>query len=133
MNNEVRTFPFPNIFIDEYIPTLKDTELRVLMVVWRSTKGWRDEQGRTKARDWISSSQMQKRTGRSSEAVSGAIASLVTKGLIVVEDASGRKLNSADERRRHLGKLYYRAGDLWKTAEPLHPSKSKRTKDKLYK
>ena len=100
--------PVSNALFDRLLPTLKDTELRVLLVVLRATSGWTDVSGiGRKKRDWISAAQMRKRTGRGSEAVSTAIKSLVEGGLLVVEDEAGRPLTTSAERRRHLGKMYY--------------------------
>jgi hypothetical protein len=102
--------------VDERLPLLKDTEARVWLVVWRQTHGWRADRtggaGSTpafKRRDWLSHSQLVRRTGRGSGAVSAAVAALVARGLLVVEDAAGRELPTREARRRHLGRLYYRA------------------------
>jgi hypothetical protein len=98
------------------MPRLKDTELRVLLVVLRQTWGWKTDGTetspgrRTKRRDWLSHNQLCQRTGRSSDAVSGAVASLTAAGLIVVEDAGGHPLRTPEERRRCLGRLYFRPG-----------------------
>ncbi len=124
--------PVPIRLVDEVMPHLKDTELRVLLVVLRQTWGWQadrwSDSGRHngrhkplhrknyghKRRDWLSHRQLCRRTGRGSEAVSGAVASLSASGLIVVEDAAGNPLMTPEERRRCLGRLYFRAGDMWK-------------------
>lgn len=107
--------PVPNALFDALLPSLKDTELRVLLVVLRATSGWMDTAGNGhKRRDWISSAQMRKRTGRGSEAVSAAIAALTKRGLLVVEDEEGQPLVTAKQRRRHLGQLYYRKGNIHK-------------------
>jgi hypothetical protein len=120
--------PVPNSLVDEVLPTLRDTELRVLLVVLRQTWGWRDvTTGKHKARDWLTSGQLQRRTGRAGEAVSSAVDGLVRRGLIVVEDAWGRPLATAEERRRHLGKLYFKPGDMWKTPGSRLPGKPKTT------
>ena len=102
------TVPVPNALFDDLLPTLRDTELRVLLVVIRQTAGWRDQQGRTKARDWLSHRQLVKRTGRGSEAVSGAVDRLARRGLLVVEDSAGTALATPEQRRRHLGRLFFR-------------------------
>jgi hypothetical protein len=102
------TVPVPNALFDGLLPTLKDTELRVLLVVLRATAGWRDRDGRSKARDWISHGQLVKRTGRRSAAVSGAVERLVRRGLLVVEDSAGTALATPEQRRRHLGRLFFR-------------------------
>ena len=126
--------PVPILLVDEVMPRLKDTELRVLLVVLRQTWGWkadrsapdnppsRDKQPRdrqfsnkqfTKRRDWLSHRQLCRRTGRGGDAVSSAVASLTASGLIIVEDAAGCPLPTPEERRRCLGRLYFRPGDMW--------------------
>ena len=153
-------FPVPIFLVDEVMPRLKDTEWRVLMVVLRQTAGRQAEPARTvqgqqaakptnkskqpptKRRDWLSHSQLCRRTGRGSGAVSAAIASLTASGLIVVEDAAGMELATPEERRRCLGRLYFRLGDKfapsaenksappvdkWKTQDFSHPGKPKTT------
>ena len=136
--------PVPVRLVDTVMPRLKDTELRVLLVVLRQTWGWRmdrtsvhkdgagtqgctseqptskkagkhqlNKHQPTKRRDWLSHSQLCRRTGRGSEAVSAAVASLTASGLIIVEDASGKPLATPEERRRCLSRLYFRPGILW--------------------
>ena len=158
-------FPVQTQLVDEVMPRLKDTEWRVLLVVLRQTAGRqattasavtvstvqgyqagnplnKPKQPPTKRRDWLSHSQLCRRTGRGSGAVSAAIASLAASGLIVVEDAAGAVLASPEERRRCLGRLYFRLGDTlawpvvnraalpvdkWKTQDLPHPGKPKTT------
>ena len=50
--------PVPNARFDSVLPTLKNTELRFLLVVLRQTAGWRDGRHHTKARDWLSHRQL---------------------------------------------------------------------------
>ena len=114
--------PVPNQFFDAVLPTLTDTEARVLLVVIRSTLGWREGDGeggtRAKQRDWIAHRQLVKRTGRSGSSVSAAVQSLIVRKLITVEDAAGRPLVSARERSANMGRLYFRLGEaveMWKT------------------
>lgn len=107
--------PIPNALFDLVLPTLKDTELRVLLIVMRQTWGWRKSRTAYVERDWISRALFCRRTGRASEAISGAVATLVEKELIAVEDTAGNSLATSEARRRHLGRLYYRPGDMWKT------------------
>lgn len=126
--------PIPNQLFDAVLPNLKDTELRVLLIVLRQTIGFREGSPsggwRYKERDWISHSQMIRKTGRGSEAVSRAIDALVQRGLIVVESAAGRPLVTAAERRRFLERLYFRPAQMWITDDPRHPAKAKTTTDK---
>jgi hypothetical protein len=103
------TTPFPNFLLDGVMPTLRDTEWRVLCVVVRQTRGWRDPQtGRRKQSDWLTHRQLQRRTGRASAAVCRAIDSLVHLELIEVRDELGKMLPTADDRRRSGRRLYYR-------------------------
>jgi hypothetical protein len=102
-----RTTPVPNRIIDEVMPYLSDTELRVLMVVVRSTLGWQEGTGR-KESDWLSHRQLQARTGRSSAVVSRAVDGLVKRGLIRVTNEVGRELRDSHERSRSRGRLFYR-------------------------
>ncbi len=117
--------PVPNTLLDDLLPTLKDTELRVLLVVLRETAGRSD-----KPRDWLAHSQLKGRTGRASEAVSAALAVLVRSRLLVITDAAGNPLVSPAARRAHRGRLYYRlSGPLASPADglPVGPAKAKTT------
>lgn len=105
------SFPVPNALVDALLPSLKDTELRVLLVVMRQTWGWTDPKtGRPKARDWLTHGRLKRATGRASEAVSAAVDGLVRRDLLVVEDAAGRTLATPAERRRLAAALYFRPG-----------------------
>lgn len=106
------TTPVPNALLDRVMPTLRDTELRVLLVVVRQTRGWQDgpNMSQRKERDWLTQNQLMGRTGRGSGAVAHAVEALVQTGLIEVQDRAGMPLRTSSERRRHLGRLYYRLG-----------------------
>jgi hypothetical protein len=97
--------PVPNYMLDSILPALKDTELRVLLIVLRETTGRGG-----KPCDWLAHSQLKARTGRASEAISAAINALVIRGLLVVTDADSISLSSTSSRRAYRGKLYYRVG-----------------------
>ncbi len=105
-----KTTPVPNELLDRVMPTLRDTELRVLLVVVRQTLGWQDgpNMSQRKGKDWLTQSQLMRRTGRASGAVARAIDALVQARLISVLDRFGAPLRTSAERRRHLGRLYYR-------------------------
>ena len=118
--------PLPNAFIDEVMPTLKDTEWRLLCVIVRQTLGWQDGENRRKERDWLTHRQLQSRTGRASEALSRAVDSLVTKGLIEVCDDWGDALKTAAARRRSAGRLFYRLGPAAQERTPDTPPKSEK-------
>lgn len=90
------------------MPTLKDTEWRLVCVIVRQTLGWSAGQGRRKSQDWLTQKQIMRRTERNNGAISKAIAVLVRRGLIEVLDASGALLVTAQQRRRSYGRLYYR-------------------------
>jgi hypothetical protein len=103
--------PFPNFLLDRWLPLLKDTEFRVLCIVVRQTLGWvGSKPGTRRCRDWLSQTQLMRRTGRSSEAVSGAIKRLVYMGLIEVSDISGNRLFRPASRQMYQGKMYFKLG-----------------------
>lgn len=104
-----KTTPVPNDLLDQVMPTLRDTELRVLLVIVRQTLGWQKgpEPSQRKTKDWLTQSQLMRRTGRASEAVARAVDALVQAGLISVLNQAGMTLRTPAERRRHLGHLYY--------------------------
>lgn len=100
--------PFPNVFIDHAMPVLSDTEWRLLCVITRATLGWTKTRGdERKTRDWLTHSQLIARTGRSSEAVSRALKTLVNSSLVEVQNQRGQLLSTPQERRRNGGRLFY--------------------------
>lgn len=117
----------PSAILDRWMPKLKDTELRVLLLVARQTIGRSGKEV-----DWLAHSQLRKRTGRASEAVSAAVDSLIQKGLLEVVTLTGERLPSPEARRFHRGILLYRlssmvdkadrAVDKSKTTEYIHSS-----------
>ncbi len=68
----------PNPVLDRLLPELKDTELRVLLVLIRQTFGW----NRPYRPVILSYRTLKARTGRESEAIAKAIRSLRARGLI---------------------------------------------------
>lgn len=76
--NQTPWTKIPNFLLDRLLPELKDTELRLLLVIVRQTLGWQRE-GRPVI---ISYRTLMKRTGRGSEAVSKAIRALHARGVI---------------------------------------------------
>jgi hypothetical protein len=99
------------------MPTLKDTEWRVLLVVLRQTFQRRSD-GHGKAWDWLTHDQLKRRTGRASEAVSAAVDVLVRRGLIAVRSERGTLLSHPTERRRNRGRLYYAPGPALAVSRP---------------
>ena len=66
----------PNEFFDDIAKTLKEGELRVLLVIMRQTFGWQ------KKWDRISLSQLMQKTGMERKAVHNSLQSLIQKSLI---------------------------------------------------
>ena len=104
------TTPTPNELFNGEMPKMTDTELRIVLVVTRATLGWEIdlETGMRKPEDWISSSQLMKKTGRRSAAISKSIDSCIKNGWIEARNSSGELLNTKNKR---LGKkIFYRLG-----------------------
>ena len=101
------TTPVPNGLFDEHLPKLKPAELKLLLIIIRQTLGWRDERtGKRKQKDWISGSQLRKKTGCSKRALTDATASLIKKKLIQVTGEVGIQLRTAEERKGKLRMFY---------------------------
>ena len=98
---------FPNVLLDTLMPTLKDTEWRLLCVIVRQTIGWSEGNGQRKQRDWLTQRQLSARTGRNSAALSAAIDTLVCRSLIHTWTEAGELLMTRQERRRYQGRLYF--------------------------
>ena len=135
------TVPVPTDLLDRVMPTLRDTELRVLLVVVRQTLGWQvgKDPYLRKERDWLTQSQLMRRSGRASGAVAHAIDVLVQRNLIDVLDETERLLLTAAERRRHLGRMYFRlhqfgvSGDQKLVEAESKHAKPHTTKNTVYK
>jgi len=68
----------PNVLFDEVIPNLKDTELRILLILIRQTSGWhRDNQTIL-----LTYRTLMARSGRGHDAVSRSLRTLRDLGLI---------------------------------------------------
>ena len=99
---------FPHALIDTVMPTLSGTQWQLLCVIVRQTQGWLDRQtGGRKQSDWLSHSQLRRRTGRGSDALCRAVDALVQKKLIEVRDEKGQPLFTPSERRRSGSHLFY--------------------------
>jgi hypothetical protein len=66
-----------------------------------------DASGGRKSSDWLTQQQLIKRTGRSSEALSKAIDTLVRQRIIEVQSGSGHLLETASQRRQARGRIQY--------------------------
>lgn len=107
------TTPLPNEIIEEWLSSLKGSELKVLLVIVRQTLGWviDTKTGMRKEEDWISYSQMMDKTGLGTEATSSAVDNLVKYKLIQVRDEDGNELATKEDRQavgKKRGKLFYR-------------------------
>jgi len=67
----------PNTFFDDIAKTLKEGELRVLLVIMRQTFGWRKEW------DYISISQLMRKTGMERMAVLRSLKGLIEKKIVI--------------------------------------------------
>jgi phage replication O-like protein O len=100
----------PNEVFDDYLPSLKLNELKVLLIILRQTVGYH------KDKDWISSSQMEKKTGLSRRSISHAIDELVNNNLIVATSDGGEIL-STSEKRKGRQRIFF--------GSPLTPSEKR--------
>lgn len=88
----------PNLLIDRLMPVLRDTELRVLLVVLRATTGW-NRDGRAVT---ITYRELMARTGRHTEAISRALGRLERLGAIQLEFPE-RSVSIKTDRGKPLG------------------------------
>ena len=114
------TTPIPHIIIREWMPRLKDVELRVLLVVTDQTLGWIEDAvtKRRKEKDWISRGQLMAKTGRGHSSVSVAIEKLIKYGVIEAYDTEGNKLDAPKDRSGN--KIFYRL-NLYHPQQSLFP------------
>jgi len=105
------TTQVPNVILDQWLPRLKDVELRVLLIIIRQTLGWIEdyETGRRKEKDWISHYQLREKTGRKDRAISAAVKVLVESHRIIEAlDERGNLLDTAQKRQMVGNKIFYR-------------------------
>lgn len=105
------TTQIPHLIIREWMPRLKDVELRVLLIVADQTLGWIEdkETGRRKERDWISRGQLMRKAGRGHSAVSKAIKILAETHRIIEAFNEGGDLLDTPEKRQKCGdRIFYR-------------------------
>lgn len=94
------TTPVPN-GIFEHMKILTGTELKALLLIVRSTLGWRDKlTGKRKNRDWIAHSQFVQKAGISDRSVTSAIQGLIEKDIIEVTDREGNSLKNPKDRQQ---------------------------------
>ena len=96
-----QTTPVPNRLFDLDLVSLKEVELKVLLVIIRKTLGWVEENNRKQRKQLarISIAAFVMNTGCSKRGISSAIEALIHKQLIVVYDDEGNKLTRSEERK----------------------------------
>ena len=107
------TTPTPNELFNGEMKNMRDTELRIVLIVTRATLGWEvnKETGRRKEEDWISYYQLKSKTGRGYTALAGAIDNCIKKGWIEARDSKGNLLTKKGDR---IGKkIFYRLGRIF--------------------
>ena len=108
------TTPTPNELYNGEMHKMKDTELRIVLIVTRATLGWvvDKETGMRKKEDWTASKQLMEKSGRKNKAVSLAIANCVKNGWIEARDKEGNLLSKPEDRARRK-KIFYRLGKVF--------------------
>ncbi len=93
---------------------MKDTELRIVLIVTRKTLGWiaDPETGMRKEEDWISRSQLIRLTGKKGRSITDAINNCIKQEWIEARDENGELLDTPRKRERigRGGKIFYRLG-----------------------
>ena len=112
------TTQIPNNLFNGEMQKMKDTELRVVLLVARKTLGWIEdtETGMRKEEDWISHTQIMQFTGRASQAISAAIDNCIKQGWIEARDERGQVLDTPEKRSGQ--KIYYRLGKIFLSRVP---------------
>jgi len=80
------TTPTPNKLFNGEMRKMKDTELRIVLIVTRATLGWiiNKETGMRKKEDWISHSQLVEKSGSSGRSIHRYITTCVDAGWIEI-------------------------------------------------
>ncbi|MBI1307056.1 MAG: hypothetical protein GC181_10680 [Bacteroidetes bacterium] len=112
--NYKRTTQIPNVLIDDWLKSLSESELKILLVIIRRTIGMVDKTSENRSnrvhRAWISHGLFILYTGLSYRSVSRAIQALEGKALISITDAGGSVL-PISVRKLGQNKLHYRLND----------------------
>ncbi len=104
--NYKRSTQVPNILFDVHLPHLKESELKILLIIIRQTYGWIRSDGKRKEKDQISYGQFIKKTGLSRRIISDAIQSLIDYRIIHVRNYNGGLLTDPKQ-RKGKAMLYY--------------------------
>jgi len=131
------TTQIPNSLLDTEMEKMKDTELRVVLIVARKTLGWLldFETGRRKKEDWIAKSQLMKFSGRSNKALANALKKCIDNDWIEARDKNGGLLDTPEKRRGlgQGGKIFYRLGKKFlPSAEECKKETANQEGDKKY-
>lgn len=104
-----QTTPVPNRLFDLDLISLKEVELKVLLIIIRKTLGWAEATNRRQRKQIarISIAAFVMNTGCSKRGISGAIEALIGKGLISVFDEDGLRLLHSEERKGKYN-LYFK-------------------------
>lgn len=102
-----KTTPIPNEILDQHLRHLNQSQMKILFTVLRQTLGWIDPKTkRRKAKDWISHTFFQRRTGLTTKSISIAIQELINKELIVAMDTRENELRYP-QNRKGKKRIYY--------------------------
>ena len=107
------TTQIPNNLFNGEMAKMKDTELRITLLVARKTLGWILDlkTGMRKEEDWISHFQLIKFTGKKSRALSTAIDNCIKNNWIEARDNKGNILDTPQKRAGK--KIFYRLGEIF--------------------
>ena len=107
------TTQIPNNLFNGEMAKMKDTELRITLLVARKTLGWILDlkTGMRKEEDWISHFQLMKFTGKKSRALSTAIGNCIKNNWIEARDNKGNILDTPQKRAGK--KIFYRLGEIF--------------------
>ncbi len=95
----------PNYLVDKLLPSLKDTEIRLIIILLRATTGFQNE-GKPVTLPYH---KLKKLLGRESEAISKAIDSLRSRGLIHKPSVTRRQaLRNAKHKHRQTEEQQYK-------------------------
>lgn len=116
-----RFIPVPHAVVDTLLPTLREAELKVLLVIVRHTYGWKDWQtGGRRKQCWLTYDRLIKLTGLSRRVITDAISSLIKQNCIELSDERGRSLKQPSERKGRVRIFYACSKSLVQKAS--HPS-----------
>ena len=104
------TTQVPHYILREWLPRLKDVELRVLLIITDQTLGWLEDEKtkRRKERDWISRRQLETKTGRGKTQIAAAITKLTEYELIEALDDKSKPLKDGRQRQLAGSRIFYR-------------------------